>query len=103
MPALDNIAFVPPHSQGAELISAFGATDSDPFLLQAGPAFTVELETVMVPQVHQKRLLPDISLPFLDGTKDMLVLSASSTSNHPEVQRVHYFGDAPEFHTPHSN
>jgi hypothetical protein len=103
MPALDNIAFVPPHTAGGELISAFGADKSDPFLIKAAQAFTIELETVMVPQEHQKRLLPQVSLPFLDGEKDMLVLSASSTSDHPEVQRVHYFGQAPEFRTPHSN
>jgi len=104
MPALDNVAFVPPHSAGGELISAFGASDSDPFLVKAAQAFTIELETVMVPQEQQKRLLPHVSsIPFLDGEKDMLVLSASSTSDHPEVQRVHYFGEAPEFRTPHSN
>jgi len=103
MPALDNIAYVAPHSPGGELTSAFGATDADASIVKAAQAFTIELETVMVPQEHQKRLLPDINLPFLDGAKDMLVISASSTSNHPEVQRVHYFGEALEFRTPHSN
>jgi hypothetical protein len=63
-------------------------------------AFTVSLDTVVIPKDPLPHGLKERFQAIVEGKKDVLITSTCQLGAQPAVQRVHYYGDAHGFTRP---
>jgi hypothetical protein len=95
----EQVWFVPFDNASGTLQNAFDPAPADRMITDA-QAFTISLDTVMIPKQHvQQGLLPHL-VRLLHGDFNILIASTTAVGTQPGVKRVHYFGPSGQFELP---